>query len=191
MQWSTFWTAFGALATLAAVGGILLAGRQLRFDAWIRVQEIFVERKFVKARGRVFRHLRPESSRWDSEDQKAGLEVCRKMDDVCRLALYFSLIPFRGKRVFLEVFGDPLGKSWALLEPLVMVERRFVDWQSKWNAFQQLGRAALNRLPQEKRHELKKIATRLDSEITGFLNEQGQSTLQSGPPNKIAGSERR
>src|SRR5215216_3683140 len=170
MEWSTFWTALGAFATLAAVLSILVAARQLRFEAWLRAQEIFVDPKFVEARGRVFSHLKPPPRDWDAKDQEAGFEVCRRIDDFCRLAPYLSFTKSRGRQTVLQVWGDPLGKAWGLLSPLVVAERNFVDWQTKWDAFEILGNAALERFSEKRRIELTKIAERLGPQMTQLRN---------------------
>jgi len=47
---SIFWTAIGAIAALVAAGGILFAARQITFTGWLRAQEIFTHKDFVKAR---------------------------------------------------------------------------------------------------------------------------------------------
>ncbi len=180
-QWSTFWTAFGALATMVAVFTIFFAGRQLRLDAWVRVQEIFVKRNFVNARTRVFRHLHDPHLVWDAKDEEAGLEVCRRMDEVCRLADYFSFIPYIGKRKFLKVFEDSLGKSWALLRLLVMAERDKVEWNTKWDAFEKLGGAALNRLPKGKQEKLMKHAERLGPRIKELRTPELKSVSPAMP----------
>jgi len=143
---ATFWTAVGALATIAAAFGIYLAGVQLRFDAWLKAQEIFVDEKFTKARGRVFRHLGSQPASLDLEDQEAGMLVCRRLDEFCRLAPYFAIHKSKARDVVLEVWDVPLGRLWGLLAPLVRAERDKVDWQKKWNSFQDLGGVALSRL---------------------------------------------
>ncbi|HXQ32869.1 MAG TPA: hypothetical protein VN843_02485, partial [Anaerolineales bacterium] len=61
-----------------------------------------------------------------------------------RLAPYFSFTKSRGQQVALEVWGDPLGKAWGLLSPLVVAERNFVDWQTKWDAFEISGKRRSN-----------------------------------------------
>ena len=180
MQWSTFWTAVGALATVAAALTLLFAARQLRFDAWLRAQEIFVHGKFLTARGRVFRHLQGPDLSWDAEDQEAGLEVCRRMEELCRLAQYFSFTSSGGQKTILEAWDDPLGKSWALLEPLVIAERDVIGWKTKWKAFQELGGAAFNRLSQDKRDSLKVTAARLRPQIDHLRREQQQSSAPVG-----------
>jgi hypothetical protein len=190
MQWSTFWTAVGALATVAAVFTILFAGRQLRFDVWVKAQEIFVGGSFVRARTRVFRHLKQPDLNWDADDQEAGMEVCRRMDEVCRFAPYFSFTRSRGQKAFLDAWGDPLGKSWALLEPLVKAERDFVGWQKKWNAFQQLGSIALNQLPQEIHEELETIATRLSPQVIRLRCQPLKAATPGVAAEQLVGPER-
>src|SRR2546426_9529767 len=111
VDWNTIWTAVGALATIAAVVAVYFAGRQLRLDAWLKAQEVWVGDEFTKARGRVFRHLRGPEASWDREDQEAGLLVCRRTDEFCRLSPYFAVFEYRAREEVLKVWDDPLGKS--------------------------------------------------------------------------------
>ena len=167
MQWITFWTAvgavamvLGAIATSAAVLGILIAARQLRFEAWLKAQEVWVQKDFVRARGRIFSHITKPHD-WDADDQEAALEVCRRMDEFCRLAPYFSFTESRGDEIVLDVWHNPLGKSWLLLQPLVVTERDVVEWQTKWDAFEHLGKAAAGRLTDDTRTKLETLVKRL------------------------------
>jgi hypothetical protein len=49
------WSAVSAIATVVAAGGILFAFFQLRFDAWLKAQELFTDEKFTSARGLILR----------------------------------------------------------------------------------------------------------------------------------------
>lgn len=166
VDWNTIWTALGAIATAIAVLALFLAARQLRFDAWVKAQEIFVEAEFVKARGRVLRHLGKDELAWDKTDEEAGLLVCRRMDEFCRLAPYFASSEAKGQEEVLKVWDNPLGKSWKLLAPLVDEERKKVEWNKKWSAFAYLGDKAFGRLLQQQETEkVEAIAARLDEQI--------------------------
>lgn len=162
---ANWWAGIGALATVAAAVGIVLAVKQLRFNAWLKAQEIFVDEKFVEARGRIFRHLEPQAFTWDSDDQDAGLLVCRRLDELSRLAPYFAFRKSRGREVVLEVWAVPLGRLWGLLDPLVDAERDKVNWQTKWNAFEELGGEALRRLSPKEQHTLEQVSERLKPAI--------------------------
>lgn len=134
----TFWTA-------VAFFSIIVLLRQLRFDAWLKAQEIFTEEKFTEARGEVLkRHKEPES--WDSIDKKYKYHVCRKMDELCHLIPYFGLIPYLGMLKAFKVWDDPLGKSWKVLEKFVVKERQNIGWPRKWKAFEHYGKKALRRI---------------------------------------------
>lgn len=139
----TFWSAVSALATVAGAVAIVFAARQLRFEAWVKAQEIWVSDDFTRARGKVFARLdNLESLRgpWTPEDKTIGLNVCRRCDEFVRLA------PYLGRRRMLSVWGEPLAKAWVVLEPLVNEERR-VAWPAKWDAFESVGQSALGTRP--------------------------------------------
>jgi hypothetical protein len=137
----TFWSALSAIATLAGATGILLAARQLRFEAWLKAQEIWVHNDFTEARGKLFAHVENPPARWEGEDKALALRVCRRIDEFVRLA------PYLGRRRMLAVWGDPLAKAWFLLEPLVRDERKAAGWSTKWDAFERLGKEALRAHP--------------------------------------------
>jgi hypothetical protein len=138
----TFWSALGALATLAGVGAILYAAKQLRFDAWVKAQDIWVSEGFTTARREVFARLDNLQAPWSAEEKTKGLNVCRRIDEFVRLA------PYLGKRKMLAIWGDPLAKAWLVLEPLVTEERSTTSWPTKWDAFEKFGRKALAMNPQ-------------------------------------------
>ena len=156
----TFWSAVGALATVAAVAGIYLTARQLRFNAWLEAQDIWVDEKFTNARGQLFRHLDNPSLDWAELDKQDGLLACRRTDEFARLAPYFAINRYLGKRKILKVWSDPLAKLWVLLEPLVVEERNKAGWKTKWDAFETLGKAALKRVPKEQRARLQQAVQR-------------------------------
>jgi hypothetical protein len=132
----TFWSAVSALATLAGAAAIVFAARQLRFEAWLKAQEIWGS--FIVDRGKVFARLQDLRQPWTPEESVIGLNVCRKVDEFVRLAPYF------GERRMLRVWGDPLAKAWVVLEPLVRDERDRTAWQTKWDAFERLGTKVLS-----------------------------------------------
>lgn len=141
IQSGTFWSAVSALATLAGVAAILFAARQLRFEAWLKAQEIWVLDDFTADRGKVFVRLDNLSQVWTPEDEALGLKTCRRVDEFVRLA------PYLGKRRMLRVWGDPLAKAWLVLEPLVRLERDRTAWPAKWDAFERFGTKALSARP--------------------------------------------
>ena len=135
---ATFWSAVTALATVAGVAAILYAGRQLRFGAWLKAQEIWVADDFVGIRRDLFSRLDDLEQPWTPEAKAAGLDACRKLDEFARLA------PYLGRRRMLKVWGDPLAKAWLVLEPLVSEEREMTGFQDKWGGFEKAGAAALS-----------------------------------------------
>lgn len=137
----TFWSAVSALATLAGVAAILFAARQLRFEAWLKAMEIWVAKDFTEARGKLFARLENLQAPWQPDDKALGLSVCRRVDEFVRLA------PYLGRRRMLAVWGDPLAKAWLVLEPRVIEERQSCGWPTKWDAFERVGRKALNSRP--------------------------------------------
>ncbi len=164
-----FWTAFEAVATTFMGVAVFVAVRQLQLEAWIKAQEIFTKDDFIKARGTVFSHLSNAGSCWEQKDQEAGFIVCRGMDEFCHLAPYFAFSKIEGQKKVLDVWDDPIGKSWALLEPLVMEERKKVKWDKKWKAFKELGCAAFRQLSEEKQKELEETSNRLKPQIEKLM----------------------
>lgn len=141
IQSDTFWSAVSALATLAGAAAIVYAARQLRFEAWLKAQEIWGSDDFIVDRSKVFARLQDLRQPWTPEEKVVGLRVCRKVDEFVRLAPYF------GERRMLTVWGNPLATAWVVLDPLVRDERDKTDWQTKWNAFETLGKKALSTQP--------------------------------------------
>jgi hypothetical protein len=120
----------------------------------LKAQEVFTHPDFTGARGTIFARLDKDadpqwSERWSNDEKKAALLVCRRMDEFCHLVPYLGLVPCLGKRRALAVWDDPIAKAWFLLEPLVTIEQR--RWPTKWDAFQKLGVAALDRLARQGR----------------------------------------
>ena len=137
-----FWSATSAVATVAGVAAIFFAIRQLRFEAWLRAMEIFMAREFTVARGLIFARADHDEVEWRDDEKKAGLDVCRRMDEFARL------IPHLPKKTALDVWGVPFAKAWLILAPLVDQERAKCRWPTKWDAFESLGRDALRRHPE-------------------------------------------
>ena len=141
LKCDTFWSAVSALATLAGAAAIVFAARQLRFEVWLKAQDLWVSDDFTADRGKVFARLDNLRKPWTPEDEAVGLGVCRRVDEFVRLA------PYLGKGRMLRVWGDPLAKAWVVLEPLVRKERDRTAWQTKWDAFERLGTKALSARP--------------------------------------------
>ncbi|MGD1156100.1 MAG: hypothetical protein ABSA41_09750 [Terriglobia bacterium] len=137
----TFWSALSALATLAGAGGIVFAARQLRFEAWLKAQEIWGSNDFTEDRRKIFARLDDLQASRAPGDKTLGLNVCRRIDEFVRLA------PYLGQRRMLAVWGDTLAKAWVVLEPLVSEERKATAQPTKWDAFERPGRKALSTRP--------------------------------------------
>jgi hypothetical protein len=150
LKCETFWTALGAVATLVGAGAILFAAKQLRFDAWLKAQDIWASEEFLVARRKIFARIDVPEAHWKPEDKALGLDVCRRMDEFVRLA------PYLRKRKMLAVWGDPLAKAWVILKPIVDEEREATTWPTKWDAFEKFGRKALNARPDiQTRHQVR------------------------------------
>ena len=148
IQDETFWTAAGAVFTAVAAAAIVLAARQLKFDAWLKAQELFTKDDFRDARRIVMEECKGKDlNTWSSDQRQKGLLVCRRMDEFVRLSPFLGRT-FLLKSRMLDVWYDPIGKCWSVLEPLVREEQ--TKWPEKWNAFAHLGKRAQDRI--EKRH---------------------------------------
>lgn len=64
-----FWSAVGAIATVVGAIAIFFAISQLRFEAWLKAQEIWTAREFVQARGRVFARLDTGNAEWKAPEE--------------------------------------------------------------------------------------------------------------------------
>ena len=115
---------------------------QLRFDAWLKAQEIFTDINFVEARRALFARLK--DSKAPCTDDQIAL-VCRKMDELARL------IPALDEARALQTWDDPFAKAWFLLRDLVEAERKTTGWQQKWDEFQKFGEKAQQKLKDESR----------------------------------------
>lgn len=101
-------------------------------------QDIWVGKEFTDARTKLFTRLENPQPPLHPEEKELELFVCRRVDEFVRLA------PYLGRRRLLSVWGDPLAKAWLLLEPRVLDEREVCNWPTKWDAFETIGRKALN-----------------------------------------------
>lgn len=131
-----------AIATVFASVIIFFARKQLRFDAWIKAQEIYTNETFLKARTELFKCLDDKEATCTVEQ---AMEVCRRMDELAHLAR------FLGKCMVLKYWGRPLAQAWHLLGvPLVKKERELTKNPAKWEAFEKLGEKALKAHPDVK-----------------------------------------
>ena len=140
----TFWTAIGAGSAFFGALTIFLARKQLLFNVWLKAQEIFTKDEFTKARGVVLSYYPTPPTEWNESEKKDAFFVCRRMDEIARLA------PYLGKNRFLKTYYDPLGKCWVVLEKLVKKERELCGWKNKWNEFEALGKKAVSMIEKVK-----------------------------------------
>ena len=143
----TFWSALGALATAAGAIAILYTAKQLRFQAWVKAQEIWTSERFTIERGKIFSRLDTLPALWTPEDKGIGLDIYRQTEEFVRLAPFFTLAPFFaryfGERQMQAVWGDGFAKTWVILAPLVIEERKKTAQPTKWDAFEWVGKDAL------------------------------------------------
>lgn len=138
LQWIT------AIAALLGAIGVGFLAQQLWLRAWTKAQEIFVDEKFTRARGKVYARIPNDAeieSTWTTDDYM----VWRKMDELARLAPYLGIFGL-GERLVLRTWLDPFAKSWIVLHSLVQEERNKTPGWPKWDAFAKLGKKAMNRL---------------------------------------------
>jgi len=147
IEWNTIWAAVSAIATTFGVLAIVFAVRQLRFEAWLKAQEIWTGSDFTQLRSRVFAKLDTESNKWTEAEEAEALDVCRKMDE------FAGLIPYLPKRTAMKIWGVPFAKAWLILEPIVRKERDKCSWPKKWHAFALLGKEALECNPEVRKLE--------------------------------------
>jgi hypothetical protein len=136
-NWDLIWTAVGAVASAIGAGAIVFAVFQLRFDAWLKAQEVFTDEDFVNARAALFAHFDNAVDPWPLVSSEDAKKVCRKMDEMAHLR------SFVGQERTLESWGIPIAKAWLLLQPTVEQERSRSHHPKKWEAFERLGLVAV------------------------------------------------
>src|SRR5208337_4151130 len=117
IEWSTVWSAATALATAVGAGAVIFAWRQLRFNAWLKAQEIWTSQDFTQKRSHIFARLDTGSDEWNEAEEAEALDVCRKMDE------FAGLIPFLPRRIAMTNWGVPFAKAWLILGPMVKREQ--------------------------------------------------------------------
>ncbi len=135
-----------ALAASIGAVGILVAARQLQFSAWLKAQKLWTEPKFRDARGAVLKHWPDPPNDWSEDEMRDAFLVCRKTDEFARLAPFLGVAPWFGRRTTVNIWYDPIGKCWKLLEKFVDDERSRCGWPCKWDAFQELGQRSLGKV---------------------------------------------
>jgi hypothetical protein len=152
-DFSVAWTALGSLATALGVFIVFLAKGDLKFNAWLKAQELWTDKEAVKERGRVFRRMEDPYLPWPPEEKEAALQVARKIDEFVRLA------PYVGRCRLVKTWADPIAKAWLILKPLVLEERTVSKWDTKWDAFERYGKRSIKHRPEVKeRYEAARAA---------------------------------
>ena len=84
----TYWTAVGsiasiisAIAALLVLSTVAIAAKTLRFEAWMKIQSLFAEAEFTKARGELFQRLDSPGGSWTTEAIAAAYLVSRLKDE--------------------------------------------------------------------------------------------------------------
>jgi hypothetical protein len=134
-----FWSAVGAIATVIGVVAIFFAISQIRFEAWLKAQEIWTSPEFTALRENLFKRLDSGKLDWSTDEEIEAKKACRKLDELA------DLIPYLPKKNALKAWGVPYAKAWTILEPIVMKERETNVWLEKWQAFEKLGKSALKK----------------------------------------------
>src|SRR5256885_16136346 len=87
-SWSTIWSAISALGTVAALAAILYAVRQLKFDAWIKIQEKWNDLNQYNLRKELFERRDKGEKDWTPDQIEAAKNVCGRMDEFARLVKF-------------------------------------------------------------------------------------------------------
>lgn len=114
-------------------------------SAWLKAQQVWIEPIFREGRGFIFARLRDPKKSWLDSERAEAKEVCRRMDEFAHLVPYLSLMKV------LDIWDDPIGKAWLVLEEVVRDERESSAWATKWKGFETLGTEALAKLRREGR----------------------------------------
>ncbi len=102
---AVFWYALTAIFTGIASVGIILASRQLRFQAWLKAQDIWTASDFTQSRGLSLPAWTTRNETGRQRKKTDGLQVCRKIDE------FAGLIPYLPKRIALRLWGVPVRKG--------------------------------------------------------------------------------
>ena len=95
-------TVASVVAAVAGVVGLFLGWYQLRFKAWLKAQELFVDKDFVRARTAVFAHFDDRPKPYPDPSNADAQVVCRKMDE------FAHLVRFVGRRKVFLGWGDAI-----------------------------------------------------------------------------------
>jgi hypothetical protein len=147
------YAALGELLLVIVIGvGEFIAFLELRyvardrdFHTWLKAQDVWTDKEFVKRRGAIFKRLDNLNAPWSADEISEAKETCRKMDE------FAHLVPFLGVKKVLAVWDDPLAKAWVVLQEIVEKERTSTKWKEKWMGFSTIGQDALDKVVAENR----------------------------------------
>lgn len=121
----------------------------VRAQLWLEAQRIIRQEEFYEARKRIMAQERPiEVSDWGGGQLKLNATetdarlVCRDMDQIAwlvKLQRFPDTMPA-------NIWEDTFSKTWIVLKLLVVHEQKALGPGVKWNAFAELGEAALRKL---------------------------------------------
>ena len=137
-SWSTIWYAISALGTLFAASMIFIASNQLKFNAWIQIQDKWNNPEQRKLRKAIFERRERGETIWTDDQIEDAKNVCGRMDEFARLVNKFS-----DEKEIIEIWYVPISKLWDVLEEIVVKER--VIHRLKWDAFESLATKCLKR----------------------------------------------
>jgi len=148
LQWlicsdsSMFWSALTAIFTGITALAVILAKRQLQFQAWLKAQDLFTHPKFIQARSVVYSLKGRPYTAWSSTEAESAKYVCRKMDELAHL------IPYLGRKKALSVWDNPIARTWSILEEFIRDERSSskANWLRKWYAYEDIGKKCISRI---------------------------------------------
>ena len=164
-------TIIASVATCFAAYVAYVVVRQLRQAAWLKAQEQWMNPAFLAAREKLFHFIANVES--DSGLTKADCYlICRNLDGFSLLARHFTFADHLGSDEVLDVWSDPIGKSWVLLEGFVELERGNSSWTAKWKARKDIGILAYPRLSAPMRDKLELAAKQLNPQFEKMINRQ-------------------
>lgn len=120
VSWDVVLSAASAIFTALAATGVFLAARQLKFDAWLRTQELWTNREVRDLRSWL---LSAPDRKAAASDKTRAKDLCRKLDEFARLVPYLSWFPRFGTWYALRIWGNPLAELWTSLKDVVNDER--------------------------------------------------------------------
>ena len=136
-------------AAESAANGAKATEETVRVQLWLEAQKLVRRDEFYEARKKIMRLERPlRVPEWSNAQATLGATeneariVCRDMD---QLAWLVKITQFP-QQMQGNLWEDTFSKTWIVLKPLVEYERNNRGPGVKWNAFAELGEAAIRKL---------------------------------------------